>query len=82
MCIRDSAQILTVDGQQIVLGDEAQVEQQSLDAEYDQGVTRKAIDSYSDFIALYPNEEKVAAAPEQIKAMKVEQARGSIKIAP
>ncbi|MDP6794057.1 MAG: outer membrane protein assembly factor BamD [Verrucomicrobiota bacterium] len=59
----------------------AAYEQQSLDAEYDQGVTRKAIDSYSDFIALYPNEEQVPAARERIKAMKVEQARGSLKIA-
>ena len=59
----------------------AAYQRQSLDAEYDQGVTEKAIDSYSDFIALYPNEEKVAAAREQIKAMKVEQARGSLKIA-
>jgi len=59
----------------------AAYQRQSLDAEYDQGVTEKAIDSYSDFIALYPKEEKVAAAREQIKAMKVEQARGSLKIA-
>ena len=59
----------------------AAYQRQSLDAEYDQGVTEKAIDSYSDFIALYPNEEKVAAAREQIKAMKVDQARGSLKIA-
>ena len=59
----------------------AAYQRQSLDSEYDQGVTEKAIDSYSDFIALYPNEEKVAAAREQIKAMKVEQARGSLKIA-
>ncbi|MEC8973167.1 MAG: outer membrane protein assembly factor BamD, partial [Verrucomicrobiota bacterium] len=59
----------------------AAYQQQSLDAEYDQGVTRKAIDSYSDFIALYPDEEQVSAAQERIKAMKVEQARGSLKIA-
>ena len=59
----------------------AAYQRQSLDAEYDQGVTEKAIDSYSDFSALYPNEEKVAAAREQIKAMKVDQARGSLKIA-
>ncbi|MEE2947275.1 MAG: outer membrane protein assembly factor BamD [Verrucomicrobiota bacterium] len=59
----------------------AAYEQQSLDAEYDQGLTRKAIDSYSDYIALYPDEEQVPAARERIKVMKVEQARGSLKIA-
>ena len=59
----------------------AAYQQQSLDAEYDQGVTHKAIDSFSDYIALYPNEEQVSTARERIKAMKVEQARGNLKIA-
>ena len=56
-------------------------EQQSLDAEYDQGVTHKAIDSFSDYIALYPGEEQVPEARKKIKGMKVEQARGNLKIA-
>ena len=59
----------------------AAYQQQSLDAEYDQGVTHKAIDSFSDYIALYPNEEQVSTARERIKAMKVEQARGNLKVA-
>jgi outer membrane protein assembly factor BamD (BamD/ComL family) len=56
-------------------------QQQSLDAEYDQGVTHKAIDAFSDFIALYPNDERVPQAREKIKTMKVEQALGNMKIA-
>jgi len=56
-------------------------QQQSLDAEYDQGVTHKAIDAFSDFIALYPNDERVPKARERIKTMKVEQAIGNLKIA-
>jgi len=56
-------------------------QQQSLDAEYDQGVTLKAIDAFSDFIALYPNDERVPQAREKIKTMKVEQALGNMKIA-
>jgi len=59
----------------------AAYQQQSLDAEYDQGVTHKAIDSFSDYIALYPKEEQVSTARERIKAMKVEQARGNLKVA-
>ncbi len=59
----------------------AAYQQQSLDAEYDQGVTHKAIDSFSDYIALYPAEEQVSTARERIKDMKVEQARGNLKIA-
>ena len=56
-------------------------QQQSLDAEYDQGVTHKAIDAFSDFIALYPNDERVPQARGRIKSMKVEQALGNLKVA-
>ena len=59
----------------------AAYQQQSLDAEYDQGVTLRSIDSYSDFIALYPKNAQVPQAKEQIRVMKVEQARGNLKVA-
>jgi len=44
-------------------------------------VTHKAIDAFSDFIALYPNDERVPQAREKIKTMMVEQALGNMKVA-
>ena len=54
---------------------------QSLDAEYDQAVTIKSIDSYSDLITLYPEHQDIPDAKKRIDEMKLEQARGNFNIA-
>ena len=59
----------------------AAYQKQSLDAEYDQGVTHRAIDSFSDYVALYPDGKRAVEARENIRIMKIEQAQGSLKIA-
>ena len=50
-------------------------------AEYDQSVAGKAIATFSDFIALYPSDLRVAEAQKTIDGLKAEQARGALKIA-
>ena len=54
---------------------------QSLDAEYDQAVTIKSIDAYSDLITLYPEHQNIPDAKKRIDDMKIEQARGNFEIA-
>lgn len=54
---------------------------QSLDAEYDQSVTIKSIDAYSDLITLYPEHQYISEAKKRIEDMKLEQARGNFNIA-
>ena len=50
-------------------------------AEYDQNVAAKAIATYTDFIALHPEDARVEEAHKMIEALKTEQARGSYEIA-
>jgi outer membrane protein assembly factor BamD len=54
---------------------------QAKTAEYDQSVAGKAIASFSDFIALYPQDPRAAEAQTTIDALKAEQARGAMKVA-
>jgi outer membrane protein assembly factor BamD len=56
-------------------------QKQSKTAEYDQSVSGKAIASFSDFIALYPEDPRVAEAQKTIDSLKEEQARGALNIA-
>ncbi len=54
---------------------------QAKTAEYDQGIAGKAIATFTDFIALYPQDPRVPAAQKIIDGLKLEQAQGSFKIA-
>ena len=54
---------------------------QAKTAEYDQSIAGKAIATFSDFIALYPDDPRVAEAQEVIDNLRAEQARGALKIA-
>ena len=54
---------------------------QAKTAEYDQSVAGKAIATYTDFIALYPQDPRVSDAQKTIDSLKTEQARGALKIA-
>jgi outer membrane protein assembly factor BamD len=54
---------------------------QAQTAEYDQNVAGQAIATFNDFIALYPNDERVKEARELISTLKTEQARGSFLVA-
>ncbi len=50
-------------------------------AEYDQTVAGQAIATYTDFIALHPEDYRVKDAQKTIESLKTEQARGSFEIA-
>ncbi len=50
-------------------------------AEYDQNSSTKAIATFSDFIALYPEDPRVPEAQQLIVELKTEQARGAFEIA-
>ena len=54
---------------------------QAAAAEYDQSTAGKAIATYTDFMALFPNDARVPEAQNAIAAMKTEQARGNFQIA-
>ena len=54
---------------------------QAKTAEYDQSVAARAIATFTDFIALHPQDPRVTQAQEYISALKGEQARGSFDIA-
>jgi outer membrane protein assembly factor BamD len=54
---------------------------QAKSAEYDQGVAAKAIAAFTDFIALYPEDKRVADARKNIDSLRGEQARGAMEIA-
>ena len=54
---------------------------QAKTAEYDQGIAGKAIATFTDFIALYPEDPRVPAAQKIMDALRLEQAQGSFKIA-
>ena len=50
-------------------------------ADYDQSAAAQAIAAYTDFIAYYPDDKRVAAAQAAIVKLKAEQVRGSFEIA-
>jgi outer membrane protein assembly factor BamD len=50
-------------------------------AEYDQSVAGQAIETFSDFINLYPGDPRVPEAQKIIEGLRTEQARGSFEIA-
>jgi outer membrane assembly lipoprotein YfiO len=50
-------------------------------AEYDQGAALKAIDIFTDFIALFPEDDRLEEARSHIDELRIEQARGSLMIA-
>lgn len=56
-------------------------EKQARTAEYDQSTAGQAIDTFSDFITLYPDDPRVKQAQAIIGQLKAEQARGNYEIA-
>ncbi|HEY4416289.1 MAG TPA: outer membrane protein assembly factor BamD [Verrucomicrobiae bacterium] len=50
-------------------------------AEYDQGAAAQAIAAYTDFIAFFPDDKRVADAEKAIVLLKAERVRGSFEIA-
>ncbi|HEY1661981.1 MAG TPA: outer membrane protein assembly factor BamD [Verrucomicrobiae bacterium] len=56
-------------------------EKQAATAEYDQSTAGKAIATYTDFITLYPDDNRVAAAQDSITKLKSQQVEGNFKIA-
>lgn len=56
-------------------------EKQALEAEYDQSAAGRAINSFTDFAALFPSDPRVRDTRDAILTMRAEQARGSFAIA-
>ncbi|HEU6449595.1 MAG TPA: outer membrane protein assembly factor BamD [Verrucomicrobiae bacterium] len=56
-------------------------EREAEKAEYDQSTAGKAIAAYTDFITIFPDDKRVAAAQKAILALKEEQVRGNFEIA-
>jgi outer membrane protein assembly factor BamD len=56
-------------------------QKQSTKAEYDQGKAGQAIAAYTDFITVFPDDKRVAAAQQAIVMLKAEQVRGSFVVA-
>jgi outer membrane protein assembly factor BamD (BamD/ComL family) len=54
---------------------------QSAEAEYDQGASVRAIETYNDFIALFTEDSRVPQARDNIIELRTEQARGSFIVA-
>jgi outer membrane protein assembly factor BamD len=54
---------------------------ESKTAEYDQNAAGRAINTFSDFSTLYPDDKRVKEAQKKIDELKTEQARGSYEIA-
>ena len=55
--------------------------QQAQTGEYDQGTAAQAIDTFTEFMTLYPGNARVTDAQKRIAALRTEQARGSYQIA-
>jgi outer membrane assembly lipoprotein YfiO len=55
--------------------------QQARKADYDQGIAGQAIATLTDFVTLYPTDERGRQAQKTIASLKGEQARGSNRIA-
>ena len=56
-------------------------QKQAATAEYDQSTAGKAIAAYTDFIALFPDDQRVSAAQKNITLLKAEQVHGNFQIA-
>jgi outer membrane protein assembly factor BamD len=56
-------------------------EKQADTAEYDQSAAAQAIAAYTDFMVVYPDDQRVAAAQAAVTRLKAEQVRGSFEIA-
>ena len=56
-------------------------EKQAKTAEYDQGAAGQAIASLTDFMTLFPDDQRVPGAEKTIDTLKGEQARGNFEIA-
>jgi outer membrane protein assembly factor BamD len=56
-------------------------EKQALTAEYDQSAAGKALATFSDFLALYPDDARAPEAKKAMASLKTEQARGNFQIA-
>lgn len=54
---------------------------QAKTAEYDQSMAGQAIASFNDFLTLFPEDKRASEAKQTISSLKIEQARGSYKIA-
>jgi outer membrane protein assembly factor BamD len=54
---------------------------QAATAEYDQGTAAKAIETFTDFIAFYPDDQRVPTAQRAIAELKDVQVRGNFEIA-
>jgi outer membrane protein assembly factor BamD len=54
---------------------------QAQTAEYDQGAAGQAIASFTDFMTLYPDDQRVPESENIITSLKAEQARGNFEIA-
>src|SRR5439155_15454545 len=54
---------------------------QAQKAEYDQSVAGQAIETFTQFMVLYPNDTRLAEAQKLIGDLKTEQARGNFQIA-
>jgi outer membrane protein assembly factor BamD len=56
-------------------------QKQAVTAEYDQGMTAKAIAAYTDFTTFYPADKRVPEAQKAMVSLKAEQVRGNFSIA-
>ncbi len=56
-------------------------EKQADTAEYDQGAAAQAIAAYTDFMVVFPDDKRMAAAQSAVTKLKAEQVRGSFEIA-
>ena len=56
-------------------------DKQARKADYDQSMSGQAIATFTDFIALYPDDPRVAEATRRITSLKTEQARGNFRVA-
>jgi len=56
-------------------------EKQARTAEYDQGTAGQAIDTFSDFIQMYPDDPRISQAEKIIVSLKLEQAHGNYQTA-
>jgi outer membrane protein assembly factor BamD len=56
-------------------------DKQATKADYDQSIAGQAVASFTDFMALYPDDPRVADARQIITGLKSEEARGNFKIA-
>jgi outer membrane protein assembly factor BamD len=56
-------------------------QKESATAEYDQSTAGRAIETYNDFMAIYPDDQRVSEAQKAIVLLKAEQVHGNFKIA-